>query len=291
MLPSPQRISARFGALLGLVLLGIGTIGCQSEEASSSYVARVGSHYLTQSDLDRMLAGMGPTLDSTEARQQIIDQWVTRTLLYREAQRQNLESVEKVQRELDRQRRSILVTALKNRLYDEADLAPSPEAVRAYFEQHKEQMRLREPYASVRYLATARRAAAQTVHEALRTLSPEEDSTWTRLVQEHAADTLQAHRLSQRSLPASRLTEQLPFSAEQLAALQDGDITPVVENNGRYHVLRLDRRIPEGTAPQLEWVEPKIRRRLRIRARKQMYAHEVQRLRNEAQANDALETP
>lgn len=288
---SPQRITSRLGAFLGLVLLGIGIAACQSEEVSSSYVARVGSHYLTQNDLDRMLADMGPIPDSTKARQQVIDQWVTRTLLYREAQRQNLESVDEIQRELNRQRRSILVTALKNRLYDEADLAPSPQEVRAYFEQHKEQMRLREPYLSIRYLATERPAAAQTVQQALRTLPPEDDSTWIRLVREHAADTLQAHRLSQRSLPRGRLIEQLPFSAKQVAALREGDTTPVVQSNGWHHVLRLDRRIPEGTIPQLEWFEPEIRRRLRIRARKQMYAHEVQRLRNKAQANDALETP
>lgn len=288
---SPQRIPSRLWAFLGLVLLGIGVAACQSKEGSSSHVARVGSHYLTQNDLDRMLADMGRTPDSTKARQQIIDQWVTRTLLYREAQRRNLESVDEIQRELNRQRRSILVTALKNRLYDEADLAPSPQEVRAYFEQHKEQMRLREPYLSVRYLATDRPAAAQTVRQSLRTLAPDDDSTWTRLVRKHAADTLRTRRLSQRFLSMGRLTEQLPFSANQVGALQEGDTAPVVQSNGWHHVLRLDRRIPDGTIPQLEWFEPEIRRRLRIRARKQMYAHEVQRLRNEAQANDALETP
>ncbi len=288
---SPQRITSRLGAFLGLVLLGIGIAACQSEDVSSSYIARVGSHHLTQKDLDRMLADMGPIPDSTKARQQIIDQWVTRTLLYREAQRRNLESIDEIQRELNRQRRSILVTALKNRLYDEADLAPSPQEVRAYFGQHKEQMRLRQPYLSVRYLATDRPAAAQTVRQALRTLPPEDDSTWIRLVREHATDTLRARRLSQRFLPVDRLTKQLPFSAKQVAALREGDTAPIVQNNGWHHVLQLDRRIPEDTIPQLEWFEPEIRRRLRIRARKQMYAHEVQRLRNEAQANDALETP
>ncbi|PSQ98875.1 MAG: hypothetical protein BRD51_02655 [Bacteroidetes bacterium SW_11_64_17] len=278
--------------LLGaMLLLGVGGTGCESDEPPSSYVARVGSHYLTADELNRRLKGMGSVLDSSEARQQIIEQWVTQMLLYREAQRLNLESVDSVQQELEQQRRSTLRTALKNRLYDEADLEPTPQEVRTYFERHKEQLRLREPYVNARYLAVERPAAAQTVRQRLQTLSPQADSTWDRLVRTHAADTLQAQRLSQRFLPERRLAQQLPFRPAQLDVLREGDTAPVVESDGRYHVLRLDRRIPEGTEPRLEWLEPEIRRRLRIRARKQTYAHEVERLRTKAQANDALDTP
>ncbi|MFB6279195.1 MAG: peptidyl-prolyl cis-trans isomerase [Salinibacter sp.] len=278
--------------LLGAVLLlGVGGIGCESDEPPSSYVARVGSHYLTADELNRRLVGMGAVPDSSAARQQIIEQWVTQTLLYREAQRLNLKSVDSVQQELEQQRRSVLRTALKNRLYNEADLAPTPQEVRTYFERHKEKLRLREPYINARYLAAERPAAAQTVRRRLQTLSPEADSTWVRLVRDHAADTLQARRLSRRFLPERRLLQQLPFRPDQLRALEEGDTAPIVENNGRYHVFRLDRRIPEGTEPRLEWLEPEIRRRLRIRARKQTYTHEVERLRTEAQANDALDTP
>lgn len=273
-----------------LVLLAVGA-GCQTEEAPASYVARVGSHYLTQDDLDRMLAGMGSARDSTAARRQIIDQWVTRTLLYREAERRNLQATDSVQRALERQRRSVLVSALKTQLYKETDLAPSLSEIRTYFEGHREQLRLREPYVRVRYLATTRRPAAQTVRQALRTLPPDSLSTWRRLVRTHAADTMRAHQLSGRFFAESRLTQQRPFLEDVLGRLEEGDTAPIVEANGRYHVLRLDRRIPEGSVPKLEWVESQIRRRLRIRARKQMYAHEVERLRSKAEASGAIETP
>jgi hypothetical protein len=289
--PHPVTGLSRFVLLGGVLLLGLGGGGCASEEPPASYVARVGSQYLTENDLNRRLKGMGPTPDSLKARQQIIDQWVTRTLLYREAQRLNLKSVDTVQQALERQRRSVLRTALKNRLYDEADLTPTPQEVRTYFERHREELRLREPYVNARYLATERPTAAQTVRQILQTLSPQIDSTWSRLVREHAVDTLQARHLSRRFLPESRFLQQLPYRPAQLDALQEGDMAPIVENGGRYHVLRLDRRIPKGTEPKLEWLEPEIRRRLRIRARKQTYAHKVERLRTEAQANDALETP
>lgn len=273
-----------------LLVLGLGLAGCQSDPPPDSYVARVGSHYLTDAELDRMLPDRLPGRDTSTARKQAIDQWVTRTLLYREAERLNLESTDEVRRELERQRRSILVAALRDRYEQETDVEPTPEAVRTYFERHKEQLRLREPYVRVQYLATSRPAAARAVREALGPSSPS-DTTWTRLVREHATDTTRARRLSQRVLPERELDQQLPFLAERLDALTDGDIAPVVEANGQYHVLRLDRRVSEGASPDLEWVAPQIRRRLRIRARKQMYATEVQRLRSRAQADGALELP
>ncbi|MEF8864854.1 MAG: peptidylprolyl isomerase [Salinibacter sp.] len=280
-------------AVVALVFLlaSTGLSGCQSPTPPSSYAARVGSHYLTEADLAEMLATMGPVRDSAEARRQAIDQWVTRMLLYREAERLNLDADEEVQRLLQRQRRSVLASAVRSRLAEKADVRPTAAEVRTYFERHKEQLRLREPYVRIQYLATADRAAARTVRRALRTPPAPPDTTWARLVAEYAVDTTRARQLSRGFVPQGRLDHQVPALADRIDGLQEGQTTPIVEASGRYHVLRLDRRIPAGTPPELDWVEAEIRRRLRIRARKQTHATEVQRLRNRAQANGALELP
>ncbi len=278
--------------LLVLVLLGTGVVGCQTETPPDSYVARVGTNYLTEADLTRMLTSMGPVRDSSGARQQAIDQWVTRTLLYREAERLNLGSNEAVQRRLRRQRRSVLVSALRTRFEEETDTRPTAGEVRTYFERHKEKLRLQEPYVRVQCLTLSDRTTARTVRRELRRPPAPPDTAWARLVAEYATDTTQARRLSQQFLPRSQLGQQLPSAlTSRIEDLQEGETTPVVQANGRYHVLRLDRRMPEGTPPELNWIEPKIRRRLRIRARKQIQATEVQRLRNRAQADGVLELP
>lgn len=276
--------------LMGAVLLSL--LGCQTEAPPSTYVARVGDHYLTAEEVDRRLAGMGPMPDSTRARQQLIDQWITRTLLYREAQRLNLESVEEVQQKLEQQRRSTLITAMTNRMYEDAEVSPSQEEIRTYFERHREQLQLRAPYVAVRYLATSSRAAADSVRRQLQAAGASMSSSrWSRLVRTHAADTVQARRLSERMLPEQRLYSHLPFAERILPPLQEGEVTPVIDGQGRYHVLQLIRRMPEGTEPEPSWLEDEIRRRLRIRSRKQIYTHEVERLRSKARANDELETP
>lgn len=273
------------------VLIG-GLTGCESQEAPSSYVARVGDHHLTEVELERMLSDMGPTPDSTEARQQVIEQWVTQTLLYREALRLNLEQLDSVQRQLEEQRQSTLISTMTNRIYEEAEIAPSEEEVRTYFERHRDQLQLREPYVRVRYLSTTTSDEAAAVRqELLNQRSDLPDSTWTQIRQEYASEPATSQHISNHVMSEGRLLAQLPYEQSDLSALREGEIAPIIEQNRKYHVLQLVRRIPEGTDPELAWLEEDIRRRLRIRSRKQIYAREVQRLRTEARAEDELELP
>lgn len=291
MSPTHLSLSLRLPLLLALSLLALGLPGCQSDDAPSSYVARVGEHYLTEKNVNRMLAGMGSTPDTTEARQQIIHQWVTRTLLYRQAQRLNLKSLDEVQRKLQQQRRSVLVTAMTDRLYEQAEASPSQEEVRTYFEGHKDQLRLRQPHVKIRYLATDSPARAGAVRQRLTSTPELPDSVWTKLIETYATNPQQARNLSDRFLPEGQLTQAVPLALDRLSELEEGDLAPTLENSNQYHVLKVTGRLEEGAEPKFAWFEEEIRRRLRIRARKQTYTREVQRLRSKARANGVLETP
>jgi hypothetical protein len=284
---SPHSLTLLVGAALLAML-----VGCESQQAPDAYVARVGDQYLQEADLERMLEGMGPVPDSTEARQQVIEQWVERSLLLREARRLNLSQDAEVQRLLEERRRNTLIGALTNRIYEDMDQAPTDEEIRTYFERHQDQLTLREPYVRVRHLTTTTVDSARAARQALAT-APEAtaDSVWGRLSQRYGQNPARSQRLGDRFLPESRLFAQLPYVRDELAALQDGEAAPVIEDNNRFHVLQLVRRVPEGAEPELRWVEGEIRRRLRIRHRKQMYAREVQRLRNRAKADGLIETP
>lgn len=292
MLSRLASFSASVSGLLIVPMLAGTLLGCESDTTPSSHVARVGDHYLTEAEFERLLDGMEPVPDSTEARQQVIEQWVRRTLLLREAEQLNLEEDPEVKRKLKERRRSILVTAVTNRLYKDTEVEPSDEEVRTYFERHEDQLALREPYVQVRHLATSSQDSARSVRRQLRRARDVEgDSVWTQMSRRYARDSERALDLSARFWPERRLFAQLPGVRDALAGLQDGQIAPIIEANNRFHVLQLVRRIPEGAEPKLRWMESEIRRRLRIRNRKQMYAREVQRLRNEAKANDLIETP
>lgn len=263
--------------------------GCSEAPPETSYVARVGDAYLTEQDLDEALPPLGA--DSTAARQQFIEQWVTNQLLYREAQRRNLSNEPSVQRRIRQEERSILINALTNRLFEQDPAMPSPSEIASYYERNKEQLRLREPFVRIRYLSTTNINTARSVREELVDLddSAAADSIWAMLVDRHAADPERARALAAHHYPRSDLFPQQPIVRERLNAIGAGETAEVVRSDGRVHVLQLVSEVPAGTIPEQAWVEDTIRRRLQIRARKQMYAREVQRLRNEARADGAID--
>lgn len=247
---------------------------------------------LTDDEVATMLSSLPANVDTAEARQQVVEQWVTRSLLLQEAERLNLREDPTVQRRMKEQERSILVTALTDRIYTEAELGPSETEIRNFFQSNRGQMVLREPFVRVRHLSTPTRDQADLVRTTLQeaaTAGRPLDSTFTALIDRYATFPDQAHRLTAKFVPESRLFGHRPYVRDELTELGDGEIAPVVEDDSLFHVLQLVERIPEGSEPELAWVEDEIRRRLTIRSRKQMYAREVQRLRNQALARNDLQ--
>lgn len=266
--------------------------GCENEPDPTTYVARVGDMVLTDDEVARSLQGIPAGTDTAEAREQIVEQWVTRSLLLQEAERLNLGDEPDVQGQIEQQERSILVTALTDRMYREAELAPSMTEIRNFFQSNRGQMTLREPFVRVRHLSTSTRdnaAAARAALQEAASAGRPMDSTFAALVNEYAEFPEQSRRLAGTFVPESRLFGHYPYVRDELVELGPDQISPVVEDDSLYHVLQLVERIPEGAEPELEWVEGEIRRRLMIRSRKQMYAREVQRLRNQALARNDLQ--
>ncbi len=275
--------------LAGILLAGLAR--CAEPPEASPYVARVGDQYLTQQALDEALAVLPAPRDTIEAREQIIEQWVTNALLYREAQRRNLADAPNVQKRLKESRRSVLVSALIDHLYQDAVSQPTDAAVRAYFERHREQLRLHEPFVSVRHLATANAEAAQrarqALQEAMRTGAAA--ARWPDIARRYALDASRSTALAGEYYAQRVLFNSLPAARSMLGRMDPGEIAPLFEAQGRYHVLQLVERIPAGTLPKLEWLEDEVRRRVLRRQRKQMYARQVQRLRNEARSRGVLD--
>lgn len=283
--PRPARY-ALVAALLALVV----AVGCRKEAAPPGYVARVGDVYLTREELDAALAAMPPRQDSVEARQQVVEQWITNELLYEEALNRGLHDDPDVRRLLEESQRSVLVSALISKLYEENPATPSPAELQAYYEQNKEHLRLLEPFVRVRYLAARTPDAADAVRRAL-LAAPEaaHDSLWLALVAEHAVDPEGSRMLAENYVAESRLFVDQPALRQVLLRMSRPQVAPVVVADSLYHVLQLAARVPAGTIPEPAWIEEELTRRLLISGRKQLYARQVQRLRTEALAREELE--
>jgi hypothetical protein len=268
------------------LLIGGLIIGCRSEPVTPNYVARVGNQYLTTTDVSEQLASLPLGHDTAKARQQIIERWVTNALLYREAERRNLRADPDVQKRLREQERSVLINELTTRLYATLEPTITDADVQAYYDRHREQLRLHEPFVHVFYLTTSTPDAAQSVQSILRaaadTLSVPHG--WAALTTQHATNPARARAIAAHYRPESRLFGSGSVLRQQLRRLHPGETAPIFEIEGRYHVMHLIDRAAAGTIPEPAWIEVEIRRRLALRVRKQMYAREVERLRNEALA-------
>ena len=263
---------------------------CGEEPAAAPYVARVGEERLTEADIKAALAALPAGRDTADARQQFVEQWVVRALLYREARRRGLQNDSAVQEQLAQSRRSVLTSALLSQLYEEAP-APSRTELQTYYDEHQEQLRLRDPFVRVRHLATADAGEAEAVRQALTEADQRAatDSLWPGLARQYAADPAQAEALASNYVAEPQLFAGRPALRAALVGLSPGEVAPVVEAAGQFHVLQLAERVPAGTVPELDWIEGEVRERLLRQMRKQMVARQVQRLRNEAASRDALD--
>jgi parvulin-like peptidyl-prolyl isomerase len=265
--------------------------GCENPEPPPDYVARVGQSYLTRQDLQEELRDTPAGRDSADARQQVIERWVTNELLYQEALRKGLIDKKEVQRLLEENKRSVLISALISSRFESDSARPSPTETRQYYERHRQQLALREPYVRVRHLATPTPDSAQTARRLLQQamMAGRADSTWPGLARRFAHRPDRAVDRGTHFYPQSQLFTRQPDVRKRLKNLSDEQIAPVFSGDSLTHVLQLVKRAAPGTVPPLEWVEDEIHERLRIQSRKQMYARQVQRLRNEALAREALD--
>ena len=277
--------------LAGAVLLTLLLAGCRDRATAPEYVARVGEQYLRPSQLREALQNVPAGMDSAAARRQIIGQWTTGALLYREAQQRGLADDPGVKERLEKSRQSVLVNALLGQFYDELPEEADSGAVRAYFQRHREALRFAQPHVRVRHLATAGAAEARAARRRLQLATQRggADTAWAALIPRYAADTARARRLANEYLPEQPLFADLPAASERLARLDDRQLAPVFEAGGRYHLLQLVDRAPAGTLPEFEWVEDEVRQRFLLQRRKQMYARQVERLRNQARSSGELE--
>ncbi len=278
----------RYWSLLLLLLVA----GCkQIEQKRNLYVARVGNTYLTEAEVQAYLRRQPPGADTLVLRQRYIEDWVTRKLLVQKARDYQLDQVPTIRKRIEESTEYILLQALLDSVAKQEIPSMIETELRAYYEQNREALKLREPYVRVRYVSTTHPDSAALARRLLQeaTHKGEAEKIWPTLVHRFARDTTLSFLLASFAIPRSHLPVNLNPLWERLPRMKPGEITPVIPLHNQFHVLQLIEYIPEGTVPELEWIAPELRRELAIRQRKQLYQRYVQRLRQEALARNQLD--
>ncbi len=262
--------------------------GCQPDGEPEPPVARVGSAVLQEEDLQASLSTIPNTADSVDARQQLVDRWIDSELLYQEALRRNLSAESSVQRRLDESARAVLIDAMVSQLMEEAEVEIRADEVLAYYERHKEQLRLREPFVQVQYLSGDDPDSLQLAHDMLRG-AENADSLFLELVARFGEDASMSLSLASSFVPESQLFVGQPAVADAVRGLQPGEVASVLEVDEAFHLVRLVDRAGAGSVPEMAWVEDVIRQQLAVEARRKLYERRIQRLRMEALSRNRLQ--
>jgi hypothetical protein len=263
-----------------LVCLSTGT-GCSPPPEPEPFVARVGNAKLTEAEIADLLQDRSAFLDSADAVSQIVEQWVTNELLYQEALSRGLRGDPDVRTLLSDNERSVLIDALVTRFLDtEIGEGPDEAAIQTYYEQHRDQLVLREPYVRIRHRVFTNPDSAEFAQQALNGL-PLPDSG--------ATDQWNTSGIQDDVFyPEAHVFAASPGLNMLLRDLSPGDVRLVSTPDSSYHVVQLLDRMTSGTVPDREMVRETIRERLTIEMRKQLYARQVERLRTRALAREEL---
>ena len=141
-------------AALFLLLAACGASGPQED-----IVARVGDAYLEASALEALL----PYDASAEDRRRALDDWIGRELLYREALQRQLHEDIRLQQQLERTRRNLLLAALLDDEFGRGETDVSEGEIRQHYDEHLDLFQREEPEVRVRHilLASQRQANAR----------------------------------------------------------------------------------------------------------------------------------
>jgi len=273
---------------LGIVILLFGMIGCHPPDSSNEFVARVGDAYLLESDVTASLEDFPVYVDTMATRANIIDQWISRELLYQEALRQELAERQEIQHRLRENTRTVLIDAMISEYNHHADDELSPEAIAQYYESYKEQLRFLGPFVSIQYLSHPIQDSLMTALQMLRQNSTS-DSTFIALLHRFSLSPEDDLTWSENYYLENSLFLDLPELRRVLQATVAGSPPQVILADSVYHLLHVLDRSQPGAIPELPWIEGFIREQLGIRLRTQNYNRNIQRLRVEAEFRDEIE--
>jgi peptidyl-prolyl cis-trans isomerase C len=230
---------------------------------TSPVLVRIGGSAVTAEDVRKRIEEIPEAsreqFATPEGRQRLLERIVEERVWLVTAERAGVAERPAVQRQLEQQRRDLLIrTYLNERM--SANAAPGDSEVRGYYEAHAAEFRT-PATATARHIQTATEAQARLALK----LARANGQDWARLVTRFSTDTLTRASAGllgtvTREGSFAALGRQ-PALAESVFALGVGRIGGPYKTERGWHVVRVDEMRPEGTRP-LEAVRPAIMRQL-----------------------------
>jgi len=259
-----MRGARLFGSILVLMVMGSASLmaatpkkstpnaarGARSvsPEDSNAVLVKVGDEVITRRSVSERLAELPEqyraNYSTPEGRQQLLERMVEEKVWLLDAARNGVPKREAIQRQLEQQRRDLLVRTWVNELMAQ-NPAPSDSEATAYYNDHSEEFKT-PASVTVRHIQLKSQADAKKVLA----LAVAKGADWEKLVKTWTTDTLTKTNggslgTATREGAFSSIGTQ-PAFAESAMALGTGKIGGPLKTDRGWHVIKVDDVRPDG---------------------------------------------
>ncbi|MCI0480414.1 MAG: peptidyl-prolyl cis-trans isomerase [Candidatus Dadabacteria bacterium] len=234
-------------------------------------LARFDGHVITVDEYlwekDNLPEAQRNSLRTIEAKKEFLNKIIVREMLLQEALRLGLQNNETIRYKIENYRRNLLINELLNRQI-EGETVVTDKEVKSYYEAHKDQFTTETVEAS--YIVVRTREDAEMIMALLK-----RGESFSDLAKKFS---IGPGAESGGSIGEITPGQMIPEFEEALFALEKpGDISPIIETDFGYHIIRLDKTKTTRTIPYDE-ASKKIRELLTDQKEKQFFENFVEKL-------------
>jgi len=259
-----NRRTTTFFFILFLVLY---FSGCSDDKV----LARFDGHTITVeeylSEKDNLPEAQRNSLRTIENKKEFLNKIVVREMLLQEALRLGLQNNETIRYKIENYRRNLLINELLNRQV-EGETVVTDKEVRAYYETNKNQFMTETVEAS--YIVVRTREDAEMIMALLK-----RGESFSELAKKFS---IGPGAESGGSIGEITRGQMIPEFEDALFALKiPGEMSPIIETDFGYHIIRLDKTSAVKTIP-FDEASKKIREFLTDQKEKEFFEHFVDKL-------------
>ena len=223
-------------------------MGCGKESKQKNFIARVNNSYLTREDLASMI-DTGSA--SNFYRNEVIRNWINRELLYQHAEQQGILKEEGFKQLMDESKKELAGSLLLQKYYEDEKSNIDPSDLESFYNLHKDEFKC---FYDSYFIS---RAVFNNQDEAIKFRSIVIESDWNK-----AANAFK----NEPSLIEEQTNEMLynyeihPVALYRVISEMDSNEVSTVINDtpGRYTVVKLLQKFPQGSIPPLDAVKEEV---------------------------------
>ena len=253
--------------LYSLVLLMM-LITCRPTVPQEQVVARVGNVVLSQEMLVRRMQWKGM---SSEQKDDFIQDWVNRELLFQEAKRYGLDQSEELELEKELLEKEYMIQKLLERTFLEK-IQVTDQEIQHYYEQNQDLFMVDEDEVRALHILTDTREQANLARRDIQTGKPFEE-----VVQSYSVG---AFKESSGDMGFIRREDVIPEIARPAFRLQENGLSQVIESSHGYHIIKIIKKRRRGSIKDLADVYEIVLQHLRVKKERAVYYDLLSRLQN-----------